>query len=575
MKPVIGDVYSLAVKGARRLHTNLLLNILRPYTEELNRYYGLPVTSDEWRVCYYAIYKFLLTLPEDHLLIELFTLLAYVRTTEDYEHFKLIFYKLLGIQPIETDPRFNYASRVADVWFQQNPEDRQKLLEGWHELTHVIHKEIEYSFYQLSSTIRHRNAANPQRNPKLLSQIQSQLSTCGAIPNGSHVEYMSCNDEDYYWLNLGAQKGKDTEEYPYCQLPGLVVYNRKHALLRTHNIARDVHHLRCIINCFAELLCGDGAAFLCINTKLVKFFSLWGTHKNCADGDGVTSPYLRKIDYAGYNGMARPLSSGDGKEWAKHLKDDDEPGYVDSIHLTWQMHDYKGHLAPKTFSVYSGNKIVFERGCEEHRIIDWLVENGIVLTSDDRINTTAPCHSLKNRLNWMKRNKINEASCGYWEWRELLGSYFDQFQKYLQRDKDRLTDYYRMGSGAAMAVIKQDDIYYTMWDARVGEIEKYEVSEKELSMFTLKAQGFSALNRLADEQELAARKKRKGGRPRGDSAEGADMNKVMREIDALIAKGMNQGPAAKIVHSKYKLLSKTVDSLAREYRRWKEEGKAS
>jgi len=570
MNPQIGDVFNLAVKGARRLHTNQLLHILRPYTDDLNKFYGLPVTSDEWRVCYFAIYEFILSLPSDHLLIELFILLAYVRTEQDYERFKVAFYKLLGVQPFETDPRYNYASRVVDIWLQQTPEDRQKLLDKWHDLTHDIYKEIEYSFYQLSSTISHKNAADPERNPKLLRQLQSKLATCGAIPCGSHVQYKRCNDEDYYWLNLGAQKGKDTEEYAYCHRPGLVVYNRKHALLRTNGIARDVHHLRCIINCFGELLYGDGGAFLCINTKLVKIFSLWGAHKSCSSGDGKISPYLREIKYAGYNGKDLNLTSGDGKERVKYLEDDDEPGYVDSIHLTWLMNDYKGHLAPKLFTVYSGNKIVMERGCEEHRIIDLLVEKRIVLTSNDRNNMTAPCHNLKNRLNWMQRNKIDTASCGYWEWREMLGCYFDQFKKYLQKDPTLLTDHYRMGGGATMAVIKQDDSYFTMWAARVGEVEKYEVPAEELSMYKMKAQGMSALSRLANQMELAARKKRAGGRSRNDTADGADMQKVMREIFELITQGKKRGIAIKKVHAKNKLAIK-VESLERQYRRWEQE----
>lgn len=568
MSHLKGDIYSLALKMASGLEKGIVVDLLRPYAETVEKYFGLPVTPsdvDNWDYPFFGMYRLILSGELSSELFELFSLLAYISNEFDFADFKNEYYRLLGIKKLSINPSMRYAGRIAQMWHLSSDTDKRKLLDQWHCLTAKLNKSVTYSFFPLSTSFNRETAADPSLKEDFLHNLGEDLLQKGAIPNARDVVHKRIKDEDWFWFILCAQNGKICMSC--CSHPGVVVYNRKQGMLRTSNIKRDVHHLSCVIHSFGTAYFGDCAAFVTMNKKLMKHFNIWGVQRLIGENDGPGRPELVSMGYSTYDTSDTVIKCGNGLEGVKTLSKSEEVGYVHCAHFKMSMFDSKEKVCRKDFKVYAGNMLAFERGSEEDRVLDWLVDMKIVKTGKERDSDSVYCGDISKRVKWMDKYGILGKPCALWQFRELFGEYFCEIEKHLVKTKDQgKTDHYRERNGASMTIVGGMANGLALWEGRVGETDYIRVDEKELALYTLSLHGREIACQLKRKED--AQPKSQVGRKRGDSKDGADMAAAVLEISKLIEKGMKRKTAIKLIYKKSNL--KILEaSLSRYYRRVK------
>jgi hypothetical protein len=568
MENQIGDVYSLAIKGAAKLEKEVIVDLFSPVSVVAEYYFGLPATASNtqnWDFPFFALYKFILSDDIDQEYLELFALLGCISNEEDFNKFKMEYYRLFGLdREFMSDPSLSYAGRIAQMWIQADQEEKKKLIAKWHYLMSVIRKTVTYSFFPLSSLFKREIAADPLQKSKFLIFLTADLVTKGAIPKGAHVAHKRIKDEDWFWFGLCTRNGKVCS--PCSRMPGVVVYNRKHKMLRTSNIVRDVHHLSCVIHCFGTAFFGDGEAFVTMNKKIMKMFNLWGAQRLLGDNKGEGRPELVSMAYSLYETKDTKAICGNGLDGVMTIKESQEAGHVHYARFNMSMHDSRGLICRKEFTVFSGNMIEFERGCEEERIINWLVDVKLLKTGKERDSENVYCGDIRKRVNWMKSTGILDRPCALWQYRELFGDYFGRIETQLRKQANKSkTDHYRLLNGASMTVVGGAADGQALWDGRVGETHYLPVEEIELILHSLTSRGREIALQLKTDAEPV--KIRKVGRKRGDNVDNVNMDELISEINSRMAKGQSCNAACIAVHKKYKLTI-AVKSLTRNYRRW-------
>jgi hypothetical protein len=568
MENHIGDVYSQAIKGVGRLEKEVIVELFSPISTVAEPYFGLPATTTNmecWDFPFFSLYKFILSNDIGKDLLELFALLSSISSEATFSLFKAEYYRLFGLErKFSSNPDLRYAGRIAQMWAQASDKEKQRMLEKWYGLFSAVKKTVTYSFFPLSSLFKREMAADPTQKSTFLISLNADLVARGAIPKGAHVVHKRIKEEDWFWFGLCAQNGKVCK--PCCRLPGVVVYNRKHGLLRTSNIVRDVHHLRCVIHCFGTAFFGDGESFVTMNKKLMKHFNIWGIQRLIGEKQRAGRPELVSMAYSTYDTSDATLVCGNGNYIVMKLSDSEEVGYVQHARFVMDMSDYKGRACRKEFTVFSGNTIEFERGSEENLAIDWLVEAKIVKTGSQRDTETFYCGDIQKRVNWMDSMGILDKPCALWQFRELFGEHFKHVSSYLSEMPDGQTDHFRERNGASITVIEGSDATLALWDGRVWEKDYFPIEdERDLKLHTLTPRGKLVAKAIKKAPEPG--KIRKVGRVLGDNADGVDMDELIREINKRIEKGQSCNAACTAVHKKFKL---TIDvkSLTRKYRRW-------
>jgi hypothetical protein len=567
MENHIGDVYSQAIKGVGRLEKEVIVDLFNPISTVSEPYFGLPATTtntEYWDFPFFSLYKFVLSNDIGKDLLELFALLSTISNEFTFSLFKAEYYRLFGLErEFSSNPALRYAGRIAQMWSQASDKEKQRLLEKWYGLTSEVKKTVTYSFFPLSTVFKREKAADPAQKPTFLISLNADLVSRGAIPKGAPVVHMRIKGEDWFWFGLCAQNGKVCK--PCCRLPGVVVYNRKHGLLRTSNIVRDVHHLGCVIHCFGTAFFGDSEAFVTMNMKLMKHFNIWGIQRLIGEKPRAGRPELVSMAYSTYDSSDATFVCGNGQHIVMKLSDSEEVGYVQQARFVMEMSDYKGQPCKKEFTVLSGNKIEFERGSEENLVIDWLVEAKIVKTGSQRDTETFYCGDIRKRVNWMESMGILDKPCALWQFRELFGEHFKHVSSHLRENAEGQTDHFRERNGASITVIAGANEPLALWDGRVGEKDYNPVEEQELKSHTLTARGKIIAKAIKKAPEPG--KTRKVGRILGDNVDGVDMGEMISEINKRMAKGQSCNAACKTVHKHFKLTI-DVESLTRKYRRW-------
>jgi len=567
MENHIGDVYSQAIEGVCKLEKEVIVPLFNPISTVSDPYFGLPATTTDiecWDFPFFSLYKFVLSNDIGKELLELFALLSNITNEATFNLFKAEYYRLFGLdREFSSNPAFRYAGRIAQMWSQASDKDKPKMLEKWHGLNPAVKKTVTYSFFPLSSQFKREKAADPLKKPNFLTSLNADLVSRGAIPKGAHVVHKRIKDEDWFWFGLCAQNGKVCK--PYCRLPGVVVYNRKHGLLRTSNIVRDVHHLGCVIHCFGTVFFGDSEAFVTMNMKLMKHFNIWGIQRLIGEKARTGRPKLISMAYSTYDTSNTTFVCGDGHYIVMKVSESEEVGYVHQARFAMEMSDHKDQPCRKEFVVFSGNKIEFERGSEENIVIDWLVEAKIVKTGSQRDTETFYCEDIEKRVKWMESMGLLDKPCALWQFRELFGEHFTHIASHLCETADGQTDHFRERNGASITVIAGENETLALWDGRVGEKDYNPIEAAELKLHTLTPRGKIIAKAIKKAPEPG--KIRKVGRILGDNVDNVDMDEVIREINTRIAKGQQSTVACKAVHKQFKLTI-DVDSLTRKHRRW-------
>ena len=567
MENHIGDVYSQAIEGVCKLEKEVIVPLFTPISTVSEPYFGLPATTTDmeyWDFPFFSLYKFVLSNDIGKELLELFALLSTISNEATFSLFKAEYYRLFGLdRDFSSNPAFRYAGRIAQMWSEASEKDKPKLLEKWHGLNAAVKKTVTYSFFPLSTQFKREKAADPLQKPNFLLSLTADLVSRGAIPKGAHVVHKRIKEEDWFWFGLCAQNGKVCK--PYCRLPGVVVYNRKHGLLRTSNIVRDVHHLGCVIHCFGTVFFGDSEAFVTMNMKLMKHFNIWGIQRLIGEKPRTGRPKLISMAYSTYDTSNTTFVCGDGHYIVMKVSESEEVGYVHQARFAMEMSDYKDQPCRKEFVVFSGNKIEFERGSEENIVIDWLVEAKVVKTGSQRDTETFYCGDIEKRVKWMDSMGILDKPCALWQFRELFGEHFTHVSSHLRETADGQTDHFRERNGASITVIAGANETLALWDGRVGEKDYNPIEAAELKLHTLTPRGKIIAKAIKKATEPG--KSRKVGRILGDNVDNVDMDELIREINARIAKGQQSTVACKAVHKQFKLTI-DVESLTRKHRRW-------
>jgi hypothetical protein len=562
-----GDAYSRALKTVGGLDKEIAVELLRPFAKTVEKYFGLPVTPTDvrnWDYPFFGMCKLLLSEDISPELFELFSLLAFITNDMDCDEFKTESYRHKGIKKLPLNPSLRFAGRIAQIWHNSTELEKRLLLGGWRDLTSNLKKYVTYRCFPLSSHYSREDAADPLTQPDFLQDLGEELQSKRAIPKGTAVLHKRIRDEDWFWFILCAQNGKVC--LSCCSHPGVVVYNRKHGMLRTSNIKRDVHHLRCVIESFGTAFFGEEAAFVTMNKKLMKHFNIWGIQRLSGDREETGRPELVLMSYATYDSSGEVVECGTGPGAAKKLSASEEVGYVQSAHFNMSMRDDNERVCRKQFNVHAGNKLEFERGCEEDRVLDWLVKMKIVKVGAQRDNDPVPCGDIAKRVKWMEKSGLLSQPCALWQYKELFGSHFPKIEKHLLPAKDaKSASHYRLENGATMKVVGGLADGLALWEGRVKETAFLPVKKKDLKPYTLSSRGQTIAKKLVDDKPPGT--KVRGGKKPGDNIVGADKQELIREIQKRVGPGTSCNAACEAVCKKLKL---KIDgkSLARQYRRW-------
>jgi hypothetical protein len=569
MSNLNGDDYSRALKTVGGLEKASAVELLRPYASIVEKYFGLPVTPNDvenWDYPIYGMYRLILSEDISPELFELFSLLAFITNDLDCDEFKTESYRHKGIKKLPLNPSLRFAGRIAQIWHNSTEKEKRLLLGGWRDLTANFKKFVTYRYFPLTSSYKNEEAADPLAQPDFLKDLGEELQSKRAIPKGTSVLHKRIRDEDWFWFVLCAQNGKVC--LSCCSHPGVVVYNRRHRMLRTSNIKRDVHHLSCIIHCFSTAFFNEEEAFVTMNKKLMKHFNIWGIQRLSGEREETGRPELVSMSYATYDTSGEVAECGTGPGAVKKLSTSEEVGYVQSARFNMSMRDENERVCRKQFNVHAGNKLEFERGCEEDRVLDWLVKMKIVKVGAERDNSAVPCGDIAKRVKWMENSGLLSQPCALWQFKELFGSHFSKIEKHLLPAKDaKSASHYRIENGATMKVLGGLADGRALWEGRVKETATLPAKKKELKPYTLSLRGQSIAKKLVDDHPPA--KPGTGGRQRrNENADDADRKVHFREIEKRIGPNTTCNAACEAVCKKFKL---NIDpkSLSRDYRRCK------
>ena len=568
MSNLNGDYHSRILKMAGRLEKEIIVALLRPYSDIVEKYFGLPVTPNDvenWDYPIYGMYRLILSgeLPPD--ILHLLLLLSYISKESEFDAFKNEFYRLFGLKKILENPAMRYAGRVAQLWIQSSEPERIQLLKSWSILVaSKIVKNVVYSFFPTSTLFSSEQASDPLRQQDFLRNLSEELIQKRAIPKGTTVMHKRIKDEDWFWFVLCAQNGKVCMSC--CCHPGVVVYNRKHGLLRTSNIKRDVHHLSCVIHSFGTAYFGDGEAFVTMNKKLTKHFNIWGVQRHLGEHEGAGRPELTSMSYSTYDTSDTLVNCGNGRDGVKTLCETEEVGYVHRATFMMTLLNSGGNVGRKQFTVYAGNKIEFQCDSEEDRVLDWLVKIKIVKVGKERDSDPVHCGDIAKRVHWMEKEGILGKPRSLWQFKELFGDYFERISSHLVPSTDaEKTDHFRERNGASTTVPGGNAAGKLLWEGRVGEGDFIPFDERELTPYALSHRGQTVAKTLESDRPPVT--KVRGGKKPGDNIAGADKQELILEIEKRMGPEMTCNAACEAVCKKLKL---KIDgkSLARQYRRW-------
>lgn len=571
MSNLNGDAYSRALQTVGGLDKEIAIELFRPTASSSEKYFGLPVTSNDndvanWDYPFFGLCRFILSEDISPELFELFALLAFITNDTDCESFKTESYRHKGMTKLPLNPSLSFAGRIAQIWNHSTEKEKRLLLNGWRQLTADLKTFVTYRCFPLSSSYSCEKAADPLRQPDFFKILEDELLIRRAIPVGTSVLHKRIRNEDWFWFVLCARNGKVC--LSCCSQPGVVVYNRKHGLLRTSNIKRDVHHLSCIIHSFSKAFFGEGQAFVTMNKKLMKHFNLWGVQRLAGERPESGRPELDSLTHDTYDAAGKVAVIGTNASSVKKMNEAEEVGYVHSAQFNMSMHDDNERVCRKQFTAHSGNMLTVERGSEESAIIDLLAKYKLMKTGAERDHDPVPCGDIAKRVTWMGKSDLLDQPCALWQFKELFGCHFSKIEKYLLPAKHaKPTSHYREQNGASMTIVGGLAEGIALWEGRVHETDYLSVEKEELKPYTLTLAG-QAIAKTLTEEKPPASPRASGRKRRGENTDNSDREAYFLEIEKQMTKGQSCNAACAAVRRKHKLIIET-ESLAHAYRLWK------